>query len=133
MDATEQAMSNPLVDVKMAGAKGLLVSFSGGPDLTLTEITEAGTMVSRECDPSCHFKFGLASLSEELRGKAKVVLIATGIKAINPAYATTGTAVASHVSSQQPSPAQSAATTARGWLSGLGKRLNDAGSGHNRY
>src|SRR5512136_683416 len=128
MDATEQAMSNPLVDVKMTGAKGLLVSFSGGPDLTLTEITEAGTMVSRECDPGCHFKFGLATLSEELRGKAKVTLIATGIKAINPAYATTGAATApSHSPSQQPSPAQSAATTARGWLSGLGKKLNDAG------
>jgi len=135
MDATEQAMTNPLVDVKMTGAKGLQVSFSGGPDLTLTEITEAGTMLSRECDPSCHFKFGLATLSEELRGKAKVTLIATGIKAINPAYATTGVATApSHSPSQQPSsPAQSAATTARGWLSGLGKRLNDAGSSNRRY
>src|SRR5512136_1992482 len=110
MDATEQAMSNPLVDVKMTGAKGLLVSFSGGPDLTLTEITEAGTMVSRECDPSCHFKFGLATLSEELRGKSKVTLIATGIKTTNPAYATTGTA-----SSAQSTPAQSAATQAKGW------------------
>jgi cell division protein FtsZ len=133
MDATEQAMTNPLVDVKMSGAKGLLVSFSGGPDLTLTEITEAGTMVSRECDPGCHFKFGLATLSEELRGKAKVTLIATGIKAVNPAYATTGVATApSHSSSQQSSPAQSAATQAKGWLSRIGKSLNDAGS-NRRY
>jgi cell division protein FtsZ len=133
MDATEQAMTNPLVDVKMTGAKGLLVSFSGGPDLTLTEITEAGTMVSRECDPSCHFKFGLATLSEELRGKAKVTLIATGIRAVNPAYATTGAASSSHPASPQPSPAQSAATQAKGWLSRIGKSLNDASSSNRRY
>jgi cell division protein FtsZ len=132
MDATEQAMSNPLVDVKMAGAKGLLVSFSGGPDLTLTEITEAGTLVSRECDPACHFKFGLASLSEELRGKSKVTLIATGIRATNPAYATTGTASSSYAPSPQSTPAQSAASSASRWLSGLGKRINDASSGGNR-
>jgi cell division GTPase FtsZ len=126
-------MTNPLVDVKMSGAKGLLVSFSGGPDLTLTEITEAGTMVSRECDPGCHFKFGLATLSEELRGKAKVTLIATGIKAINPAYATTGAAATpSHSSSQQPTVAKVAEEKAKGWLSRIGKSLNDAGS-NRRY
>ena len=133
MDATEQAMSNPLVDVKMTGAKGLLVSFSGGPDLTLTEITEAGTLVSRECDPGCHFKFGLATLSEELRGKAKVTLIATGIKGANDLFATTGTASSSYSSSPQSTPAQSAASSASRWLSGLGKRLNDASGGNRRY
>jgi cell division protein FtsZ len=133
MDATEQAMSNPLVDVKMTGAKGLLVSFSGGPDLTLTEITEAGTLVSRECDPGCHFKFGLATLSEELRGKSKVTLIATGIKGANDLFATTGTASSSYSSSPQSTPAQSAASSASRWLSGLGKRLNDASGGNRRY
>jgi cell division protein FtsZ len=133
MDATEQAMSNPLVDVKMTGAKGLLVSFSGGPDLTLTEVTEAGTLVSRECDPSCHFKFGLATLSEELRGKSKVTLIATGIRATNPAYATTGAAASGYSSAPQQTPAQTAASSARGWLSRIGKSINDAGGGNRRY
>ncbi len=133
MDATEQAMSNPLVDVKMTGAKGLLVSFSGGPDLTLTEVNEAGTLVARECDPQCHFKFGLATLSEELRGKAKVTLIATGIRTANQAYATTGTG-SGYLASVQGSTAQSAASSARGWLSRLGRSLNDASGGNrNRY
>jgi cell division GTPase FtsZ len=95
--------------------------------LTLTEITEAGTMVGRECDPGCHFKFGLATLSEELRGKAKCTLIATGIRTTNPAYATTGTAA-----SAQATPAQSAATQAKGWLSRIGKSLNDASGGSSR-
>jgi len=131
MDATEQAMSNPLVDVKMTGAKGLLVSFSGGPDLTLTEITEAGTLVSRECDPGCHFKFGLATLSEELRGKAKVTLIATGIKGANDLFATTGIASSGYVST--PSQGQSVATQAKGLFSRIGRSLNDASGSNRRY
>jgi cell division GTPase FtsZ len=122
-----------LVDVKMTGAKGLLVSFSGGPDLTLTEITEAGTLVSRECDPGCHFKFGLATLSEELRGKSKVTLIATGIRGANDLFATTGSASSAHSSSQQPLTAQSAATQAKGWLSKIGRSLNDASGSNRRY
>ncbi len=130
MDAAEQAMNNPLIDVTMKGAKGLLISFSGGPDLTLGEVNEAATLISRECDPNCMFKFGLATLSEELRSKSKVTLIATGIRSTNPLYATTGTS--SYSSSSAPSPAQSAASTASRWLSGLGKRLGDS-SGNRRF
>jgi cell division protein FtsZ len=130
MDAAEQAMNNPLVDVAMKGAKGLLISFSGGPDLTLGEVNEAATLVSRECDPNCMFKFGLATLSEELRAKSKVTLIATGIRPTNPAYATTGSP--SHASEPAPTPAQSAASSAGRWLSGLGKKLNEAAGGGGR-
>ncbi len=126
MDAAEQAMNNPLVDVSIKGAKGLLISFSGGPDLTLGEVNESATLISRECDPNCMFKFGLATLSDELRGKAKVTLIATGIRSTNPAYATTGS---SSYSSSQTSPAQSAVSSAGRWFSGLGKRFNEASGG----
>jgi len=131
MDAAEQAMNNPLVDVTMKGAKGLLISFSGGPDLTLGEVNEAATLISRECDPNCMFKFGLATLSEELRGKSKVTLIATGIRSNNSTYATTGSYGYSS-STAPPSPAQSAASSASKWLSGLGKRLSDS-SGNRRF
>jgi cell division protein FtsZ len=121
MDAAEQAMNNPLVDVTMKGAKGLLVSFSGGPDLTLTEVNESATMICREADPNCNFKFGLASLSEELRGKAKVTLIATGIRTTNNSSPTTSSSMPYSSSS---SPGKS--------LSGLWKRINDA-TGGRRY
>lgn len=121
MDAAEAAMNNPLVDVTMKGAKGLLVSFSGGPDLTLTEVNESATMICREADANCNFKFGLASLSEELRGKAKVTLIATGIRTSNSSSPTTS-------SSMSYAPPSSPGKS----LSGLWKKINDA-TGGRRY
>ncbi len=121
MDAAEKAISNPLLDVTMKGARGLLVSFSGGLDLSLGEVNEAATLVAREAHPECNFKFGLASLSEELRGKAKVTLIATGIRAAG--------AGPSMSSSQAPratsSPARTASSAGK-WFSSLGDKLNKA-------
>lgn len=123
MDAAEQAMSNPLVDVTMKGAKGLLVSFSGGPDLTLSEVNESATMICREADPNCNFKFGLASLSEELRGKSKVTLIATGIRTTNSSPTT---------SSSMTSFSASTSSSAGRSISGLWKKINDAATGGRR-
>ncbi len=80
MDAAEQALSNPLLEINVKGAKGVLLNFSGGPDLTLGEVSEAATLVTREVDPSARVFFGLTNPSEELKGKAKVTLIATGIR-----------------------------------------------------
>lgn len=80
MDAAEQALSNPLLDINVKGAKGVLLNFSGGPDLTLGEVSEAATLVTREVDPNARVFFGLTNPSEEFNGKAKVTLIATGIR-----------------------------------------------------
>lgn len=80
MDAVEQAMSNPLLDVSMKEAKGVLLSFSGGPDMSLGEVNEAATLISREADPNAKIFFGMAIPTDELKGKAKATLIATGIK-----------------------------------------------------
>jgi cell division protein FtsZ len=99
MDASQQAISNPLIDVTIKGARGLLISFSGGPDLSLGEVTEAATLIAREADPNCNFKFGLASLTEDLLGKAKVNVIATGIRS---------------------------GSTSRGWLADLGDKITEA-------
>ncbi len=116
MDAAEKAITNPLLDITMKGARGLLVSFSGGLDMSLGEVNEAATLISREADPNCMFKFGLATLSEELKGKAKVTLIATGIR-------TPG-------SSSSPSSSSSSHTTSSAgkWFSNLGDKLNKATS-----
>lgn len=119
MDAAEKAISNPLLDVTIKGARGLLVSFSGGLDLSLGEVNEAATLVAREAHPECLFKFGLATLSEELRGKAKVTLIATGIR--------TGMSSSPAPSlSRTTSSATRTASSAGKWFSGLGEKLNKA-------
>jgi len=80
IDAAEQALSNPLIDINMKGAKGLLLNFSGGPDLTIGEVNEAATLIARQADPNATIFFGMSIPDEELQEKAKVTLIATGIK-----------------------------------------------------
>ena len=52
IEAAEAAISNPLLDdVSMRGARGLLISITGGPDLTLYEVDEAATRIREEVDP----------------------------------------------------------------------------------
>lgn len=80
MDAVEQAISNPLLDVSMKGARGILLNFLGGSDLRIGEVNEAATLVARQADPKATIFFGMSAPNEELVGKAKVTLIATGIK-----------------------------------------------------
>lgn len=79
MEAAEQAVSNPLLDINIKGAKGVLFNFSGGPDLTLGEVNDAANFIAREIDPNAIIFFGMAAPSEELRGTVKLTLIATGI------------------------------------------------------
>jgi len=80
VEAAEQAISNPLLDINVKGAKGVLLNFSGGPDLTLGEVNEAANLIAREVDPNAMIFFGMTAPSEELKGTIKLTLIATGIK-----------------------------------------------------
>jgi cell division protein FtsZ len=84
MEAAEQAISNPLLDINISGAKGVLFNFSGGPDLTLGEVNDAANLIAREVDPSAMIFFGMTTPSEELEGAVKLTVIATGIKPALP-------------------------------------------------
>lgn len=79
MEAAEQAVSNPLLDIDIKGAKGILFNFSGGPDLTLGEVNDAANLISREVDSGAIMFFGMSTPKEELKGNVKLTLIATGI------------------------------------------------------
>ena len=68
IEAAEAAISNPLLDdVSMRGARGLLISISGGPDLTLYEVDEAATRIREEVDPEANIILG-ATFDEKLEG-----------------------------------------------------------------
>ena len=65
--AAEAAIANPLLDdVSMKGARGLLISITGGPDLTLYELDEAATRIREEVDPEANIILG-ATLDESAR------------------------------------------------------------------
>jgi len=79
IEAAERAISNPLLDdTSMAGARGLLINITGGPDLTLFEVDEAANRVRDEVDPQANIIFGSA-FDESLKGRVRVSVFATGI------------------------------------------------------
>jgi cell division protein FtsZ len=79
IEAAEAAISNPLLDdVSMRGARGLLISISGGPDLTLYEVDEAATRIREEVDPDANIILG-ATFDDSLEGTMRVSVVATGL------------------------------------------------------
>lgn len=79
IEAAEAAISNPLLDdVSMRGARGLLISISGGPDLTLYEVDEAATRIREEVDPEANIILG-ATFDDALEGTMRVSVVATGL------------------------------------------------------
>ncbi|MEP3280373.1 MAG: cell division protein FtsZ [Stappiaceae bacterium] len=79
MQAAEAAIANPLLDeTSMKGARGLLISISGGSDLTLFEVDEAATRIREEVDPEANIILG-ATFDESLDGIIRVSVVATGI------------------------------------------------------
>ncbi len=79
LTAAEAAISNPLIDdASMKGAKGLLISITGGRDLTLFEVDEAATRIREEVDQDANIIVG-ATFDEGLDGIIRVSVVATGI------------------------------------------------------
>ena len=80
-DAAEAAISNPLLeDVSMKGAKGVLINITGGLDMTLFEVDEAANRIREEVDPEANIIFG-STFDEQLEGKMRISVVATGIDA----------------------------------------------------
>ncbi len=79
LQAAEAAIANPLLDeVTMKGARGLLISITGGKDLTLYEVDEAATRIREEVDQEANIILG-ATYDESLEGSIRVSVVATGI------------------------------------------------------
>ena len=80
LTAAEAAIANPLIDdSSMKGARGLLISITGGKDLTLFEVDEAATRIREEVDQDANIIVG-ATFDETLDGVIRVSVVATGIE-----------------------------------------------------
>ena len=78
IEAAQRAISSPLLeDITIAGARGILINITGGPDLTLFEVNEASTLVQEEAHEEANIIFG-AVIDENLREEMRVTVIATG-------------------------------------------------------
>jgi len=76
MAAIKQAISSPLLDASIEGARGVLFNVIGGPDLTMAEIDEAASIITKSVDPDADIIFG-AVIDEKMMDQIKVTLIAT--------------------------------------------------------
>lgn len=83
IEAAQKAIFNPLLEhTSMKGAKAVLIHVSGGLDMTIYHVEEATNHIKEEAAPGANIIFG-ASLNQELNGKMKVSLIATGVEPYN--------------------------------------------------
>jgi len=77
VEAAKEALASPLLDVSIAGAKGVLFNVAGGTGLTLFEVNEAADVIKEAVDPGANIIFGVVqdpSMGDEMR----ITLIATG-------------------------------------------------------
>jgi cell division protein FtsZ len=94
VEAARRAISSPLLEgASVNGARGVIINVTGGPDLSLVEVSDASTIVQEAADEDANIIFG-AVVDPALKGKVKITVIATGF----------GPSVAAH-------PAPSAAQT----------------------
>ena len=84
IEAASKAIANPLLDeVSMRGAKGVIVNITGGDDLKLMEVEEAAEHIRSLVDPDANIIVGSA-FNDELNGRMRVSVVATGIEASQP-------------------------------------------------
>jgi cell division protein FtsZ len=87
VDAVNEAIASPLLEVTVDGAKGVLFNVTGGEDLGILEVYEAAEIVSKSVDPDAHIIFGAVIDPNYPPGQVKITLIATGFDLNRPSEA----------------------------------------------
>jgi cell division protein FtsZ len=75
--AAEAAISSPLLETRIEGARGVLINITGGPDLSLYEINKACEIIYNNSSPEANIIFG-AVINEDMKDEVRVTVIATG-------------------------------------------------------
>jgi cell division protein FtsZ len=99
IQAAQQAIESPLLEVSIDGARGILFNVIGGSDLSMHEINTAAEAITAAADPDANIIFG-ATISPELEGEIIITVVATGF---DSSYFTSRKAVnAAPISPAQP-------------------------------
>ncbi|MGW7441298.1 cell division protein FtsZ [Streptomyces sp. NPDC054849] len=116
--AAEMAISSPLLEASIDGARGVLLSISGGSDLGLFEINEAAQLVSEAAHPEANIIFG-AVIDDALGDEVRVTVIAAGFDGGQPPARRDNVIGAASTKREEPAPVR-AAEPARPAFGGLG-------------
>jgi cell division protein FtsZ len=77
VDAAKQAIASPLLEISIDGAKGILFTVTGGPDLAMYEVAEAAKVITGSADDDARVIFG-ANIDETLGDEVRITVVATG-------------------------------------------------------
>ncbi|MER8095443.1 cell division protein FtsZ [Streptomyces goshikiensis] len=102
--AAEMAISSPLLEASIDGARGVLLSISGGSDLGLFEINEAAQLVSEAAHPEANIIFG-AVIDDALGDEVRVTVIAAGFDGGQPPARRDNVIGAASTKREEPAPA----------------------------
>src|SRR5881398_3438121 len=92
VEAARRAISSPLLEgASVNGSRGVIINVTGGPDLSLVEVSEASSIVQEAADEEANIIFG-AVVEPALKGKVKITVIATGFGPVAAARPATGAA-----------------------------------------
>jgi cell division protein FtsZ len=80
-EAAKQAITSPLLETSIDGAKSVLLNITGGPDLGIFEVNEAADIIRQSVDPDANIIFG-AGIDESMTDEIKITVIATGFEDI---------------------------------------------------
>jgi len=94
------AISSPLLESSIEGAKGVVFNITGGQDLTLHEVNAAAEIIYEVVDPNANIIFG-AVIDEKMQGEVRITVIATGFSADSPSRPTSNKVV---INTPAPSP-----------------------------
>src|SRR5216684_1189900 len=84
VEAARRAISSPLLEgASVNGARGVIINITGGPDLSLVEVSDASTIVQEAADEDANIIFG-AVVDPALKGRVKITVIATGFGPLAP-------------------------------------------------
>ena len=113
IEAAKAAINSPLLDVSIAGAKGVLFSIAGGEDLTMFEIQDAAKVITESIDPEAKIIFGTVRDDKLKKNEIKITVIATGFPETNTAT--------------RPQSLPSVAAQSESTIAGMMKRVQDKG------
>jgi cell division protein FtsZ len=81
LEAAKRAISSPLLELSIDGAKGILFTVTGSKDLTMFEVNEAAKIITGTADPQAKIIYGVV-IDPELKDTARVTVVATGFSSV---------------------------------------------------
>ncbi len=79
VNAAKEAISSPLLETKIDGARSVLINITGGADISISDINEAANMITQAADPEANIIFG-AGIDDSMEDEVRVTVIATGFQ-----------------------------------------------------